>query len=423
MLSAESLLAYGPLGLFIVAFTESTVFPIPPDVILLPLAMMSPRLSWWYAFLASSASVLGALVGYAVGRKAGRPVLRRFFKEEMISQVETLFVRYGGWAIGIAAFTPIPFKVFTFGAGIFRVPIATFTVVCTIGRSARFFLEGALVYFMGERAQVYLGRNFELTTLGLTAVLILVTWLLPKVIPSGKKGSVEPDIQAPPTPPWKATYSDALRKVRSLGTKSLAWGMAALVLAFFTLVFVEDVAGPERSALNAALGPAFRWLNPGISSAVWRVISSPWAMGVAAVTGHILYLRPLKERLGVDRSFDRVRSRAVAIALAAIVAAGVCVDVLVRWRLPGVFTPGQMLTPYLAATGVYLMIYRRCSGPFKVVAAMLAAAPAAAIALRSAAGGLLDPACATLSFLGSSFMFCLSMSALTTPPFWSQHPR
>ncbi len=87
------------------------------------------------------------------------------------------------------------------------------------------------------------------------------------------------------------------------------------------------------------------------------------------------------------------------------------------------FTTRTDADPVPGRDGVYLMIYRRCSGPFKVVAAMLAAAPAAAIALRSAAGGLLDPACATLSFLGSSFMFCLSMSALTTPPFWSQHPR
>ncbi|MGE5580521.1 MAG: YqaA family protein [Bacillota bacterium] len=423
MLSVESLLAYGPLGLFIVAFTESTVFPIPPDVILLPLAMMSPRLSWWYAFLTSSASVLGALVGYAVGRKAGRPVLRRFFKEETIGQVETLFVKYGGWAVGIAAFTPLPFKIFTFGAGIFRVPLVTFTVVSTVGRSARFFLEGAMVYFLGDRAQAYLGRNFELATLGVTAALLLATWLLPKVIPSGKKPVGAPESPAPEPPRWKSVYRNAVMKVHGLGTRSLAWGMAALVLAFFSLVFAEDVAGPERGALNAALGPVFGWLRPGEPTIAWKIISSPWAMGALGVFGLTSYLRPLKDRLWGERAAGRGPLGTAAAILAALIAVGTCVDVLVRWRIAGVFAPAQLLTPYLAATGVYLMDYRGSSRRGKAAGTLLAAAPAAAMSLKSVADGLLDPACAALSLLSSGFMFCLSMAALTAPTFWSQHPR
>jgi len=422
LLSAESLLAYGPLGLFIVAFTESIVFPVPPDVILIPLAMMSPRLAWWYAFLASAASVLGALVGYAVGRKAGRPVLRRFFKEETISQVETLFVRYGGWAVGVASFTPLPFKIFTFSAGIFRVPLMTFTVVSTVGRSARFFLEGAMVYFLGDRAQAYLGRNFELVTLGLTAALLLATWLVPKILPSGRKPSGDREA-AQQAPRWKGgVYRDAVAKVRSLGTRSLAWGMAAVILAFFSLVFAEDVAGPERSALNVALGPAFGWLLSGTPTVALKVISSPWAMGALTALGLAVYLRPLKDGLRAEKAGGRPSGTAAAI-LAALAVTGICVDALVRWHLPGTFAPARLLTPYLAATGIYLTCYRSAKGWSKAAGALVAAAPAVAIAVRSASDGLLDPACAALSLLCSGFMFCLSMAALTTPTFWSQHPR
>ena len=158
MLSAESLLEYGPLGLFLVAFFESTVFPIPPDVLLLPLCLMNPRLSWWYAFLTTAASTLGAFLGYAVGRKAGRPVVERFFASEMVEKVQFLFGQYGGWAVGIAAFTPVPYKVFTIGAGVFRVPFMTFTVASVIGRASR-FSGGGHGLFPG-RARPYLPRSY-----------------------------------------------------------------------------------------------------------------------------------------------------------------------------------------------------------------------------------------------------------------------
>ena len=146
--SVERLLAFGPLGLFVVAFLESTVFPVPPDVLLLPMCMVSPQLAWWYALLASCASVLGGFLGYFLGKRAGRPVVRKSLKESSVRDVEVLFSRYGGWAVGIAAFTPLPYKVFTFGAGIFGVSLWSFTVASVGGSSARLLLEGALVYLL-----------------------------------------------------------------------------------------------------------------------------------------------------------------------------------------------------------------------------------------------------------------------------------
>jgi len=173
----DVILEYGQVGLVLLAFCESIFFPVPPDFVLLPMALVKPRLSLWYAFLATSASVAGALAGYAIGRKAGRPLVDKYFSRDKISRIEVLFSKYGGWAVGIAAFTPIPFKLFTLTGGIFRVGFGPFLIASAIGRGARFFLEGALVYFLGEGAIAFLGRNFEVVTIGLTAIVLALAWL------------------------------------------------------------------------------------------------------------------------------------------------------------------------------------------------------------------------------------------------------
>jgi len=177
----EGLLEYGPLGLLIVAFFEAIFLPVPPDVMLLPLSMMRHELSFWYSFLATFASVSGALVAYFIGGKAGRPIIEKIVAKTTVKQVEKLFAKYGGWSVAIAAFTPVPFKVFALGAGIFRVRIWAFFLASVLGRGARFFLEGGLVFFLGEKAQVYLGRNFEITTLVLAVLVLICIWLLSKV--------------------------------------------------------------------------------------------------------------------------------------------------------------------------------------------------------------------------------------------------
>ncbi len=397
----SSLLAYGPVGLFIVAFTESTVFPIPPDVILLPLAMMNPRLSWWYAFLTSAASVLGGLLGYAIGRKAGRPILRRFFKEETIRQVEPLFVKYGGWAVGIAAFTPLPFKIFTFGAGIFRVPVLTFTVVSTIGRSARFFLEAALVYFLGDRAQAYLGRNFELATLGLTVILLLITWLLPKMLPSGEKTE-------------SGTYDKVARTLRKMGTRTVAWGAAAAVFGIAGAALLQDVMGPERHTLNAALGWAFTWFPTHGSATLLRAAASPWVLGALGAVCFATQFRSL------GRDLARFW-----LPLSSLPAAALAIDASVRHLLPDTFAPFQLFIPYLPLAGLYLLLYRPVAGWRRAATIVPGILAAAAVSMRSVADGMVDPACATLSLAFSALMFCLTMSLIWALPteLWPPRPR
>src|SRR3989338_4669918 len=118
--SRSTFLPFGEAGLFAVAFMESSFFPIPPDLLLIPLVLLNPQLGLWYALVCTIGSVLGAVLGYYIGIKGGRPILIRLAGKEKTDKTARYFRKYGDWAIGIAAFTPIPYKVFTIAAGVFR---------------------------------------------------------------------------------------------------------------------------------------------------------------------------------------------------------------------------------------------------------------------------------------------------------------
>lgn len=130
--SQTTFLPYGELGLFAVAFMESSFFPVPPDLLLIPLVLLSPERGLWYAFITTLGSVLGALLGYYIGIKGGRPILIKIAGVKKTESVEKYFKKYGDWAIGIAAFTPIPYKVFTIAAGVFRHALRNLIVISII---------------------------------------------------------------------------------------------------------------------------------------------------------------------------------------------------------------------------------------------------------------------------------------------------
>lgn len=167
------LLDFGSVGLFIVSFMESSFFPIPPDVLMIPMGIANPDRAFWYAFLTTAGSVLGALLGWYIGKKVGRPILRYFIKEEKIIKVETYFEKYGAMAILIAGFTPIPYKVFTIFSGISRVKIPTLIIWSIIGRGARFFLEAAIIVALGDKAMPFIEENFAILTAGVGGVAIV----------------------------------------------------------------------------------------------------------------------------------------------------------------------------------------------------------------------------------------------------------
>ena len=156
--------------LFIWSFAESSFFPIPPDPVMWALVMVNPELWWLYALVTTIASVLGALFGYFIGDKAGRPILKRFVKgteeekEAKMDKVESLFREYENMAILIAALTPIPYKIFTIMGGIIEMPKKGFIFWSIIGRGTRFFLGAYLFSLMATNAELklYIDTHMEL---------------------------------------------------------------------------------------------------------------------------------------------------------------------------------------------------------------------------------------------------------------------
>ena len=161
--------------LFLLAFSESIFFPIPPDPLLMEIGIAKPDSAIWLAGLVTVGSVAGAFVGHTLGRKLGRPVLNRFVSDRKLGQAESLFDKFGVWAIIIAAFTPIPYKVFAILAGVMKLPVRPFLIASLIGRGARFFLIGVLIFVFGESIQTFFDDYFMWITiavgLGIVAIV------------------------------------------------------------------------------------------------------------------------------------------------------------------------------------------------------------------------------------------------------------
>lgn len=164
-------------ALFGVAFAESSIFPIPPDVLLIALCIARPEEAFVYALICSVGSVLGGMAGYGLGLWGGRPLLKRLFSTRRIAGVERLYDRYNAWATGIAGFTPIPYKVFTISGGVFAIDFRIFLLASAVSRSLRFFLIGALVYFYGAAIRIFLERWLGPLTILFVVILIGGFWL------------------------------------------------------------------------------------------------------------------------------------------------------------------------------------------------------------------------------------------------------
>lgn len=182
----EWLIEYGAFGLFFISFIESSFFPIPPDVFLIPMGIANPGSAVLYAGVTTAGSVLGSILGWWIGRKLGRPVLRYFISEERIQTVEKYFEKYGALAILIAGFTPIPYKVFTIFSGISRLKIRVLVIWSIIGRGARFFLEALLIVTLGAKAKPFIEENLTIITI-IGGVLIIIAYLIYLVISKRKK--------------------------------------------------------------------------------------------------------------------------------------------------------------------------------------------------------------------------------------------
>lgn len=326
---------YGPLGLFIVAFAESSFFPVPPDVVLIPLCMAHPRASLLYAAVTTAASVLGAVFAYLVGAHGGRPLLLKFTDRASLDRVRRLFDQFGGWALGIAAFTPVPFKVFTIASGIFQVRLVPFLVASTIGRGARFFLEAALVLRHGEHVREIIGTQFELITLvvGIAVAVAAIAW---------NAASHRKPAQQAPAPGsagankrhWRIRLPKAVHDIAPSNKRFWAeWGIYAIAGFVFLLIFFEELAllaQPDRA-------PFLRQIDVTIMTRV-RAVRNPFltkAFTFAAVLGSYPFVFASLALATVFNLLRGQRTRAATLVICAI--GGVGLSALTRWayNLPG----------------------------------------------------------------------------------------
>lgn len=156
-------------ALCIVAFTEASFFLIPPDVLLIVMGASQPKKALNYAYWCTVFSVLGSLFGYLVGFLFWALLKDYFFAyiltQEQFQTVQSLFQANTFTAILLAAFTPIPFKVFTITGGVLQVPILPFLLGTIIGRGLRYYILGGLFFVFGESIRVYVEKHFEKATL------------------------------------------------------------------------------------------------------------------------------------------------------------------------------------------------------------------------------------------------------------------
>lgn len=162
--------------LFLLAFAESSFFPIPPDVLLIALCLGKPARSLWYAGVSTVGSVLGGLFGYWIGSavfdSVGREILEFYGLMDKYADVQALYRKYDVWAVGIAGLTPIPYKVFTVTAGLFKISLPGFVAASLAGRGLRFFVVALLLKRWGDPAREFLDRHLNVLTLAFAVLLI-----------------------------------------------------------------------------------------------------------------------------------------------------------------------------------------------------------------------------------------------------------
>lgn len=162
-----------PLNLFWVSFIEAIFFPIPPDVVLIPLVLLRPSGALLFVLLATVGSVLGASIGYGIGLKGGRPFLARFASGQTVARIESLLGRYDYWATAVAGFTPIPYKLFALAAGAFMLDFKRFIIVSILSRGLRFSIIALLLARYGPDMKVFIEAHFGALTFGVTGIVVL----------------------------------------------------------------------------------------------------------------------------------------------------------------------------------------------------------------------------------------------------------
>lgn len=165
-----------PLYLGGMSFAESSFFPVPPDVMLMPMSLAQPQKAYWFALITTLSSLMGGMFGYAIGYwmlDIIWPFIESIHYAEKYHQVAGFFDEYGFWVVFLAGFSPIPYKLFTIAAGATSMAFLPFVVASFVGRGARFFLVAGLMKFGGERYESSIRRSVDWIGYGLVIIITL----------------------------------------------------------------------------------------------------------------------------------------------------------------------------------------------------------------------------------------------------------
>ncbi len=184
---------WGVLALFVLAFAESSFFPVPPDVLLIALCIGATAKSFRFAAVCLAGSVLGAMTGYAIGSLAWQTPAGEFtalanfffdhvFSLEQFNEVKALYDKYDFWIVFTAGFTPLPYKLITITGGLFAINFPMFVVASIISRGLRFFLFAALIWKFGAPIKAFIDKYFNILAILFTVLLIGSFWLVGKLM-------------------------------------------------------------------------------------------------------------------------------------------------------------------------------------------------------------------------------------------------
>lgn len=167
-----------------ISFIESSIFPIPPDVMLITMGLAKPKQSWYYALIATLSSVAGGVLGYVIGYYAMyyiEPYIMASSLAPQFQHVMHWFEHFGVWMVILAGFTPFPYKIFTISAGAMHVSFWLFFFGSIIGRGLRFFLVSGIVYFGADRFETHFKRYLDIigwtVLIAIVLVIIGIKWL------------------------------------------------------------------------------------------------------------------------------------------------------------------------------------------------------------------------------------------------------
>lgn len=168
---------HGLIWLFVLFFIEASVFIIPVDPLMILFCVEHPKRSYFFATIATIASVLGGIFGYMIGYllwdAIGVKIVNLLISQKTFQAVVDRYTLYQAWAVLVGAFSPIPYKAITISAGFCKLPLVPFVVYSIIGRGARFYLEAAAIYVWGRKIKDFIDTYFNYLVVAFTIVIIL----------------------------------------------------------------------------------------------------------------------------------------------------------------------------------------------------------------------------------------------------------